>query len=139
MVPTSKLRRWRRRVLLSSSSVALLSIALTTSSQSANVDAVALAVAETFAPSADPMQIVSDMIDAALNRYEAEPGAITLILELSHTQAYHETAARSDARIAAALAEIAAGRLCRILDFTWGNRCHAESWLAREAQPPHLA
>jgi AcrR family transcriptional regulator len=72
----------------------------------ANVDAVTLAVAGTFAPSGDPMQIVSAMIDAALARYEAEPGAITLILELSHTQAYQETAARSDARIAADLAEI---------------------------------
>jgi AcrR family transcriptional regulator len=72
----------------------------------ANVDAVTLAVADTFDPTGDPMQLVSDVIDAALNRYEAEPGAITLILELSHTQAYQETVARSDAQTAAALAEI---------------------------------
>jgi len=77
----------------------------------ANVDAVTLAVAETFAPSGDPMQIVSDMVDAALGRYEAEPGAITLILELSHTRAYQETAARSDAQIAADLAEILSAAL----------------------------
>jgi AcrR family transcriptional regulator len=71
-----------------------------------NVDTVALAVAETFDPAGDPMQIVSEMIDAALNRYEAEPGAITLILELRHTQAFQETIARSDAQIATAMAEI---------------------------------
>jgi phospholipase C len=39
MVPTSKLRRWRRHVLLGASSVALLSIAFATSSQCASVDA----------------------------------------------------------------------------------------------------
>lgn len=72
----------------------------------AHVDAVALAVAETFDPASDPMQITSDMIDAALGRYAAEPGAVTLILELRYSQAFQETAARSDARIAAALAEI---------------------------------
>src|SRR5215471_6965765 len=39
MVSTSQLRRWRRRVLLGVSSVALLSIGFATSSQSASVDA----------------------------------------------------------------------------------------------------
>src|SRR5215471_2362249 len=39
MVSTSQLRRWRRRVLLGASSVAVLSIAFATSSQSASVDA----------------------------------------------------------------------------------------------------
>src|SRR5262252_7394959 len=39
MVSTSKLRRWRRRVLLGASSVAVLSIAFATASQSASVDA----------------------------------------------------------------------------------------------------
>ena len=41
MVPTSKLRRWRRRVLLGASSVALLSIAFAASGQSASVDVAA--------------------------------------------------------------------------------------------------
>jgi phospholipase C len=41
MVPASKLQRWRRRVLLGASSIALLAIAFATSSQSASADAVA--------------------------------------------------------------------------------------------------
>jgi AcrR family transcriptional regulator len=71
-----------------------------------NVDAAALAVARTFDPAGDPMRIVSDMIDAALKRYELEPGAVPLMQELRHTPAYQETAARSDAQIGAALGEI---------------------------------
>ncbi|NEX92373.1 TetR/AcrR family transcriptional regulator [Caulobacter sp. 17J65-9] len=71
-----------------------------------SVDDVALGVAQGFDVGSDPMQLVADMIDAALARYEAEPGAIDLILELRHTAAYAETAARSDAQIAADLGQI---------------------------------